>query len=337
MRRLSSSSSLSWAARLRQVSWHALGHALGPALVLMVAVGVVAASATSRAAPPPEPTIKVLGLHVEGSKLSAKDKADLFQVLQSKLRLYPAVELKNPLEREITDEMIDLECIDLDAACLSLLGKKYGADKVVYVEAEPGAAGAHTLRVKVVEVATGKLARDSDIKVPAAAALAPAMEAEVEAVFGKPPAPPLPIGGPAPAIITIETDQPGALIYLGSEVVGAGRVTLERPPGSYTFRVTAMGFEEQILEVVAVEGAAVLKTIALVKMEVVKPKKPDDDDGGGISWVVWAVIGAVVVGGAVTAIALSSGSDDETVRGPAVLSVDGSAAWRDPATLGGRP
>jgi len=311
------------------------------AAAAVLVVGLVFASASRAAEPtpagpiaPPAPvTSKVLGLHVEGAKLSAKDRQDLFQVLQAKLRLYPGIELLNPPESELTDEMIDLECIDLDATCLSLLGKKYGADRVVYVEAEPKAGGQHTLVVRIVDAATGRLARDTTQKVPAAAALAPALDLEIEAVLGKPP---VVVGAPKPATITFETDQPGALIYLGSEVVGAGRVTLERPPGDYTFRVTAMGFEEQILQVTVTEGQVLVKSIALARLEAPKPpKKPDDDDGP--SWVLWAVIGAVVVGGAVTAIALSSGSEDTTVRGPAVLSIDGSAAWRDPATHGGRP
>lgn len=302
---------------------------------VVVALGLVALATAAQAAPPPAPaptpaSSRVLGLHVEGAKLSAKDRSDLFQVLQAKLRLYPSIELKNPPDSEITDEMIDLECIDLDADCLSLLGKKYAADKVVYVEVE-AAGAAQTLRVKVVDVGSGKLVRDSAQKVAATAALGPAMEGEVEVVFGKPPE-----VVAAPAIITIEADQSSALIYLGAEVVGAGRVTLEKPAGSYTFRIVAMGYEEQILQVDVADGEAVMKPVALVKMEPPKKVKPPDDDDGP-SWVVWAVIGAVVVGGAVTAIALSSGSDSPGARGPAILSVDGSAAWRDPATFGGRP
>ncbi|MCC6624375.1 MAG: PEGA domain-containing protein [Deltaproteobacteria bacterium] len=299
---------------------------------LVALVALAGPRSPARADEPAPTSSKVLGLHVEGARLTAKDRQDLFQVLQSKLRLYPGVELKNPPENELTDEMIDLECIDLDASCLAALGKKYGADRVVYVEAEPGVGAEHTLKTRFVDVATGKLERDNTLKVPAAAALAPALEAEVEAVFGKPPTV---VSGGAMAMITIETDQPGALVYLGSEVVGVGRVTFERPAGDYTIRIAATGYEEQILKITVTEGQAILKTVAMVKLEAPKPKKPDDDDGP--SWVLWAVIGAVVVGGAITAIALSSGSEDSTVRGPAVLSIDGAAAWRDPATFGGRP
>ncbi|MFO0746035.1 MAG: PEGA domain-containing protein [Myxococcota bacterium] len=285
-------------------------------------------SAGAAAPPPPKAPAKVLGLHVEGAKLSAKDRTDLFSVLQAKLKQYPDVDLQNPPERELTDEMIDLECVDLDGACLQRLGKKYQVDRVVYVEADPA-----SLHVKVVEVSSGKMLRDKEQKVAGAAALAPAMEAEVEAVWGKPPAAP----EPKPAIITIEADQPQALIYLGAEIVGTGRVVLEKPPGSYTFRIVAEGYEEQIVKVEATEGEAVLKPIALAKLEPIKVPPKEKKDKGGSGWVLWAVIGAVVVGGAVTAIALASGGGDDTVRGPAVLSIDSANAWRDGATLGGRP
>lgn len=293
---------------------------------LCAALLCVAALATPAAAQ----TTRVLGLNVDGDKVAPGDRADLFAVLQAKLRLYPNVELKNPPQGELTDEMIDLECIDLDAECLTRLGTKYQADQVVHVEV--GVAGRrHTMRVRFVDVAQGKIAREKEVKAARLAELAPALEAEIETVFGPPP-----IAVPQGTLV-VEVDSPDAIIQLGQDYLGTGTATAELAPGDYTVRVSQVGFEDAIKKVSVRSGETTTERVRLAPIVAdlgPKDKKVDDDDDG--DWVIWAVVGAVVVGGAIAIIAATAGGDDDVVRGPAVLGIDGSSAWRDPATIEGR-
>lgn len=279
----------------------------------------------------------VLPLHVEAPKLAAKDRDALSAALRAKLALYPGVKLAAPPDGDLTDLMLELECVDIDATCLGRIGAKLGADKVVYVEAD-----AKVLHVRVVAVdaagKTGKMLRDKDAKAGEDAAAA--LGAEIEAVWGKPPVPvkvtPVTIGK-----LTIHATPGDAAIFVGEEAVGAGDVTIEREAGEYTVHIVAKGFEDQIFKVVVPAGGEVVKEIALKVVAVTTP--PDKDPkkvkpSGGMSWVWWTVIGVAVVGGAVAIGVLASQSDGaSSPRGPALIGLDPGGAWRDPATLGGRP
>ncbi len=280
----------------------------------------------------------VLPLHIEAPKLAAKDRDALYAALRDKLALYPGVKLATPPEGDLTDLMLELECVDIDATCLGRIGAKLGADKVVYVEAD-----AKVVHVRVVAVDAagkgGKMLRDKDAKVGEDAAAA--LGAEIEAVWGKPPVPvkvtPVTIGK-----LTIRATPGDAAIFVGEEAVGAGDVTIEREAGEYTVHIVAKGYEDQIFKVTVPAGGEVTKEIAL-KVVAVTPPDPDKDPkkvkpSGGMSWVWWTVIGVVAVGGAVAIGVLASQSDGaSSPRGPALIGLDPGGAWRDPATLGGRP
>jgi len=280
--------------------------------------------------------MRVLGLHVDGEKLSAKDRTDLFAVMQAKLRLYPDVELKNPPAGELTDEMIDLECVDLDATCLARLGKKYEADKVVHVEVST-TAGRQVMRVRFIDVALVTITRDREVKADKVIELASVLELEVETVFGKPPAP---VIAEKPGLLVIDVDSPDAIIQLGAEYIGTGTATSELAPGEYTVRITQKGFQDIIKKLVVKGGQTTQESFRLVAivgdLGPGTPKKPKGKDDDELDWVIWAIVGAVVVGGAVAVVALTTGGSDDVARGPAVLGIDGTSAWRDPATIGGR-
>lgn len=302
------------------------------ASVASLGLGLGSTAGTAHAAP----ATRVLGLHVDGDKLSPKDRSDLFAVLQAKLRLYPDIELKNPPAGELTEEMMDLECVDLDAGCLARLGKKYDSDKVVHVEVT-SPNGKQLMHVRFVDVAAAKIARDKEVKADKVIELASALELEVEAVFGKPPAP---VVAQAPGTLIIDVDSPDAVIQLGTEYLGTGTATTELAPGEYTVRITQKGFQDIIKKLSVKSGQTTSESFRLVAIVgdigPSKPKKPKTEDDDEMDWVIWAIVGAVVVGGAVAVVALTTGGDDDIARGPAVLGIDGSSAWRDPATIGGR-
>ncbi|MCA9516269.1 MAG: PEGA domain-containing protein [Myxococcales bacterium] len=315
--------------------------------LLRLCLALVALTAMSAASPVgARAGEKVLGMNVEGDKLSPKDKKDLFQVLQAKLQRYPDITLMNPSSHELIDDMIELECIDLDLSCLARLGVKYGADRIVYAQVDPvkGTKG-YTLQVKIADANKATMLRDQSVAVPSMAALAGALEAQIEAVWGKPPeiAPPA-----ADGTLVVDASVPTATIYVGTDYAGTGTATISKPPGKYTVRVAADGFDEQVMEVEVTAGGTVTKSVTLVASVMKAPddgkKKPDDpskkkidDDDDGSDWILWAVIGGVVVAGAATAIALAASSDDGPTRAPVVLSVDPNNAWRDAAVTGARP
>jgi len=306
-------------------------HPLRTLLLVVASLAALGLGGSAHAAP-----TRVLGLHVDGEKLSPKDRSDLFAVMQAKLRLYPDIELKNPPAGELTEEMMDLECVDLDAGCLARLGKKYDADKVVHVEVTSG-NGKQRMHVRFVDVAQAKISRDKEVKADKVIELASALELEVEAVFGKPPA--VVVVAQAPGTLVIDVDSPDAVIQLGTEYLGTGTATTELAPGDYTVRIMQEGFRDVIKKLSVKSGQTTSEHFRLVAIVgdigPTKPKKPAEDDDQ-LDWVIWAIVGAVVVGGAVAVVALTAGGDNDVARGPAVLGIDGSSAWRDPATIGGR-
>lgn len=294
-------------------------------LLASIGSGLITFHAASAAA-----ATRVLALQVEGDKLAPADRDALLQALQDKLRAYPDLALENPPAGDLTDLMIELECVDLDAQCLGRLGKKHQVDKVVHVAVRQ-AGSRYLMRVRFVDTASERVARDKELRLAKVADLAPALANEVEVVFGKPPV------KPAKGTLVIETSSPDAVIQLGADPLGTGTATTELAPGEYTVRVSLPGHQDIIKQVVVEGGQTVTERFTLVAIAPPPPpdKAPraDDDDGG---WVVWAVVGAVVVAGAVAVIALTTDSGDDIARGPALLGIDPGGAWRDPATIGGR-
>ncbi len=277
------------------------------------------------------PPTKVIVLHVDGAKLAVMDRQELDTALEDKVKLYPSLALVSGPTGEITDEMIDLECIDLDAECLSKLGKKYQADRVIHAEVTHKPKGV-ALNLRVIDVPKGEAIFAKSLEAKTASALIPLLTAELEVPFGPPPK------IIKKGTLVVEASSKKAQIFLGAELVGSGRVSLELEPGDYTIRVTEAGHEDVIRKVTVDSEKTTTETVAMVaiaKPPVETPPKAKVEKGGS-GWVLWAVVGAVVVGGTVAVIALSSGSGDDVVRGPAVLGIDGSSAWRDPATFGGR-
>src|SRR5690606_31505759 len=126
--------------------------------------------------------------------------------LQAKLAKYPTMTVVAPPEGELTDQMIELLCLDVDLDCLSRLGARYGADTVFYTQIDKKGAG-HELLVRVVDVAAPALVRDERVPVKTVAALPAAIDAQVEAAFGAPPAP---VEDP------VVTAEPGTMIIQAS-------------------------------------------------------------------------------------------------------------------------
>ncbi len=307
--------------------------------LLLLSLPHVLASFASPAAAQGAPD-RVLGMRVEGVDLSAKDRDDLFHVVQAKLRRYPTIELLKPPEAELMDEMLELECFEIDVECLTKLGTKYGASKVFYAEVNPVDTG-FMLKVSIVDSTKGEAVRQRESVVMARADLAGALEREVEAVFGKPPPPKPQLG-----TLVVEAAIAGAQIFIDGTYAGTGRIELKKKPGSYAVRVARDGYEESLFQMEVVAGKAARRTVRLEALPepttppVVTPpptSETEEDTPVYETWWFWtALVGGVAVASAAIAVPLVLTSDSGPApTGSMVISIEETQAWRDSALRGG--
>jgi hypothetical protein len=309
----------------------------------LVGVGVALCALAAVAPADAHAGDKVLALRTDGTAFKGPERAAVDAAIAAKLKLYKDIEQVAAPEGDLTDMMIDLECIDLDGDCLGRVGAQTGAARVVHVELSKKGTAVEAI-VKWVDAATKSITRTDTVAAKnikaAPAAVADALELEL----GAPPAPEVvvpdkPVEPPAaPGIIIVETNRIQAQIFVGEEYAGTGTATIERPAGSYTLRITHPGDETQLVDVKIGAGETVTRQVTLKSAMFgdvggVPPATADEDDS---SWIIWVVVGAVVVAGAATAIALAAGGDDDGPTGTLLLGIDPSGAWRDRTTVGGR-
>lgn len=312
------------------MSRHTAPHRTRVADLLVLAAMLLALTLTTAAFTQPAHAAdpgRVLLLHVDGKNPQA-ERDGLFEAMKKKLASYSNLEIVKAPDGDITDQMIELECIDLDDECLGKLAAQAKAQRVIHAEA--GKRGRlTTLKLRIVDAA-GKSEAEQTLEARDAAALAPLAAAALEAALGPPP--PVVVKGR----LMVETSAPTAAIYLGAELIGTGTATVTVDAGEYTIRVSHAGSEEVIRKVKVLPDDTTVERVTLVALPVAKPPEPKEDDEASAAWVPWVIVGAAVVGGTVAAILLLSGDEDSTPRGPAVLGIDPNSAWRDPLTFGGR-
>jgi hypothetical protein len=282
---------------------------------------------------------KILGMHVEGDSLSAKERIDLFKVVQSKLRLYPNMTLVQPPDADLLDVMLDLECIDIDTDCLMRVGKQYGADRVFYAQVDRDAD--YTLLVRVVDVVDGSVMRDGARPAADKSELPGLLAIEVEDVFGAPP-PPKPTHGTMVVAAGVE----GASVFVDGAFVGTGRVQLKQPPGTYTVRVTRDGYTDAIFKLKIKAGKTTERAVSLKPLPPPEPEpvvatedplaSTDGEPEFYETWWFWTIVGAVTAGAVAGAVVGLSGEDPGPPSGPLTLSVDRGMAWRDVSLRGTR-
>ena len=281
---------------------------------------------------------KVLVMRVEGSDLSKKDRDDLFQVVAKRLKLYPTLELVRPAEGDITDQMMELECIDLDQDCLAKLGTQQGAHTVFFAQVDV-VEGKSVLLVRVIRVRGPKTIRDQRTPVASRADLAGILEREVKASFGAPPKP-----KPKRGRLVVEATAKRSKIYVNGKYAGSRRVRLTKKPGTYHLRVVSKGFHEELFDVTVVAGKTTTRSVKLRPLPTTtRPggkraaKAPTDDDSMFKSWYFWTGVGTLVLGGVVAAAVALAGDDAPTPQGAVILSTEPSQAWKDHAIMGASP
>ena len=314
---------------------------------LIVAVGTLLMGTTMTAGA--KTPAKVLGLNVESEDLNKSEKAALLKSLQATLRTYPSLDLVKAPDAELTDLMMDLECIDMDADCLGKVGKKYGATTVLYSQVDKKGGG-FTLTVRIVDAKKLKVLHDKAVDVKNTSALKTALKAHIVQAFGKPPEKKVEVPkkpkkpkkpkGPKPGILMVKSSVPGAKIFVNGLYVGIGQIKVNRPPGKYTVKVTSAGYRDVLFNVQLKSGRKVKKRAKMKPTEVVMAKKEDKavpvvvvaDAPFYEKWWFWTAVGGGILLTTIIA-AAASGDDDESV-GSVIYSVDPQNAWRDVTVRG---
>lgn len=271
---------------------------------------------------------RVLPLRVTSNQVSGTQLQALTESVLGKVRKYP-VEVLTPPAEDPVDLMVDAECTDFDAECLSRIGQGRNADLLLY--AEVGKKGDRFLiQVRLVELKTRQM-KASEGDTDSEEGLAKALERSLEAVLG-----PEPSAEPEPVRVEVASTPPGAEVYLDQDFKGLSPVTLMVLPGSYSLRLAKVGYREvtQRLTVEARKAGNVvvlLEAVPAVPLEMPasapKQEKTSEVTPFYQTWWFWTVVGAVVVGGATTAGVLLS--KDQAKTGSAGFSSDPRLAPKD--------
>lgn len=284
---------------------------------------------------------RVLVMRVEGNKLSDKDKADLFTVIQNKLSKYPDKTLVKPVETAIDELMMEFECFDVDADCLAKLGKQQKADVIFYVQVDGNDKGVVFI-VRAIRVADGRALYNKSIQLRSETALAGRLDKVLSRVFGAPPRPKSTKGR-----MVIQSKTKAARIFVNGKYAGSGKIRLKKKEGEYSVRVAKDGYLEEVFSIEVTAGATTKKVVKLKAIPkpvaVIAPVAPPPspaDSGPTVwykDWPFWTGVSAVVIG-TVAAIAVANASEEaDQEAGRVFVTINGSEAWRDPAirALGG--
>lgn len=274
------------------------------------------------------PKSKVLVLRVTSNKLPAEELERLTSQVMDKLRKYPALEALPVPPEDPMDLMVDAECVDLDAACLSTIGAARGADAVLYLEVSEQ-EGRFQVQVKYVDVKTKEL-RSPEGGTEVRAKVWDLLALAVEKVFGPEPLPETVL-----ARVDIETSPTGADIYLDKEFVGVSPVTLRLKKGRYIVRASRVGFEEKSQVVDIEAGKALAIRFTLEPLQVALPEGPvpvqereQERPAFYETWWFWTAVGAVVVGAGTTAVLLTT-RKGASPTGSVVFAINPASAARD--------
>ena len=319
--------------------------------LLTLAVAWLAAAPAARAADgPPEGPNRIMALRVDGDAVAkASERASIDEAIRAKVAAYPGLVLVPPPEGDIMDLMMELECVDLDGDCLGAIGARNQAGRVLHVELTR-VGGKLQAKVRWVLTTVKAVTRADSVEVATVGDIAAAVALALEKELGPPPAAKTPDVAKTPVkaepparkpqgTLIIETNRVQAQIFVGEEYAGTGSATVELTPGPHVVRVSHPGDEPQIITVEVADGQTVTRQVAL-EAAVWTQRVPTSPSAGltkrSDSWLVWVIVGAVVVAGAATGAALAAGGAGGGSSGTVVLGLGGDGAWLDPATQRGR-
>ncbi|MBT9557508.1 MAG: PEGA domain-containing protein [Myxococcales bacterium] len=303
-------------------------------VVLAVALTTVASAA---------PPGKVLVLKPQSESVGEPEKEAALTHLRGTLAKYPGTTLVETPKSDLLDDMMELECTDVDEDCFVRIGKKYGADQVVYTELAP-AGGGIAVKLRLVDVASKTTLKSHEGTAKVKADLSPTLVDALAVAFGALPAekpPEKPKDEKFPVDFT--SSPAGATVLLNGVKIGVVPLSVRLKPGKYKATVSLEGHEtisdREIVVTAAGPNTAAFDLSPIAKVPELPPEKhgdPEEDTASGApfykTWWFWTAIGVAVVG---TTVGLAVGlSDDEEAPASGVLQFGFGNPDLDPAVRG---
>jgi len=288
--------------------------------LLSLAVVAPMQNAHAKTGDPSDTPVRILPLKIISDVLEDTYTGKLGKRLETVLRGYTNMETLPVPDGDVLELLLEHDCIEPDLECLSAIGKARKVDLIFFATVtEDG--GAFSLEFQVVDVKSGETMKQGIRQTQRKAAIMGNLKKIVADAFGDPPPPPLP-----PVGFAILSPVLNARVSLDGKTIGMTPLNAKVVPGKYTLAVEKKGYEtltEQItvkkkrafrkrvkLTAIAVAVTAPVKAAPAVSMRrTVPPETPSDSTPLYEEWWVWTAVGAVVVGGVITAVVLSQGGD----------------------------
>jgi hypothetical protein len=287
---------------------------------------------------------KVLMFQVQSDSLSDSDRAAATKTLKATLAKYPSLVLLPTPGGDFFEMMMEMDCTDIDVGCLSKLGKKDGAQRVVYVQAEKSGASIK-LTLKWVHVAKKKMLHESAEDISSIVWFASGFGKLAIAAIG-----PVPVKEvvkpvkPKRALVKFTSSPRNATVYVNNKKLGRTPFKRKLKPGKYLVRTVKKGYVKTETQIVVkgkilVVNAELKKTPKAVakktkkKVAVVPPPPAGvgQDKAFYTQWWFWTAVGVGVAGIVTTAVVLSIDRDPASTG---VVNFGISAPDYDPRVLG---
>jgi hypothetical protein len=277
-----------------------------------------------------QPTLMLV--QIDGDGMSDAKKGEVLEKLKTNLAKYKKYTILDKTDLDLLEAMVDAECLDMDAECLTNIGRASKADQLLYLKADKGKLFMWHINVK-----TGKFMKKHEVAGDEEAMAAAIPDKGMVALLG-----PLPVKKVKRIVFTIESNVKDSDVFINGKKFGMAPLTVKLKPGRYTFMVKAKGFLDvqekiQVAQVGNKAWKAKMKPVptrTVEKKRVVPPpkKKTDDDDGKTpfyATWWFWTGVGVGVAAITATTIALAVSGDDTPSVGTAKFSIEPSSAQYD--------
>ncbi len=281
-----------------------------------------------------KPVLMVLRVDSDGVGDPQKDA--VLKTTKAEVAKYEMYQLLETPPVDLLDEMVNFECLEMDAECLSKIGAKHKADVFLYTRWVGG-----NVTVLLVDVKGVKALKTHEGQTSAAKLSSYFTNTAIIKVFG-------PVPKKEELVwVTIDANVAQADVFIDEKKVGQTPVKQKMLPGTYTvsLRKPEILMAEERIKVTGkkpVNFTANLKPIPKKKKVVVIPphqgdpkkktkeEKKDDDKGTPFyaTWWFWSIVG-VGVAAAVTGTALALSGSDSTETGAIRFSVDSGSAEKD--------
>jgi len=253
-----------------------------PALLALLVPALALAQAPAPTAAKAAPK-KLLILPVDAPTDDA-DKAALEAGLRRELAAYAdTLEVLPAPKEDPAEVMMEIECLEMDSACVAGFALKYGADLVLRpVQGQDGALKATLFQDDGSEAKALAVGAAPDKKVGGLAGKV------VAGVFGPPPK-------PREATLAVAVEPAGANVFVNARLIGQAPVETKLPPGTYTVVARKEGHKETLREVKLTAGATERLALKVEPVAAAIPVTPPPAAVSGVplyeEWWFWTAIG----------------------------------------------